>query len=109
MIPNLKFKLQSKNRLISNCKKTNFIKRFLARQMAISIFNDYATHYQFGGWSGLLKKEYNTCLADKFQLMHWILFNAGYSCCTADIMKRCGIDYQEWEKQHFPNNQETTK
>ena len=101
MKPNLKFKLQTKDRLVSNCKKTNCIKRFLARQMAISIFNDSATHYQFGGWDGFLKKNYVMCDADKFQLMHWILFNAGYSCCKADIMKRCGIDYKEWERREM--------
>ena len=59
--------------------------------MAYSIFKEKTTHYQFAGWSGILKKDYNMCLANKFQLMHWILHNAGYSCSVAQIIERCGI------------------
>jgi len=95
---NLKFELRGQ---WTREYKTNFIKRFMARHMAKSIFNDLPSHYQFGGWNGLLKKEYVMCLASKYQLMHWILFNAGYSCSVVDIMERCGIDFKEWEKQEM--------
>ena len=95
---NLRFKLRKQ---WTGEYKTNLIKRFLARHMAKSIFNDSSTHYQFGGWSGSLKREYNMCLASKYQLMHWILFNAGYSCSVANILERCGVDYKEWEKQEM--------
>ena len=33
--------------------------------------------------------------AHKEQLVHWILTNAGYSCCPADIMELTGYDPEE--------------
>jgi hypothetical protein len=101
LILNLKFKLQNENGLNDDGITTNIFKRYIARKMAWYIFKDGATHYQFLGWSGSLKKEYNMCLADKYQLMHWILFNVGYDCCITDIMERCGISYEEWKKQEM--------
>jgi hypothetical protein len=35
--------------------------------------------------------------ADKFQLAHWILREAGYSCNVADIMGRAGVSYGKAE------------
>ena len=95
---NLKFELRKQ---WTGEYKTNFVKRYLARRMAKSIFKDSSTHYQMSGWTGSLKKEYVMCLASKYQLMHWILFNAGYSCSVAHILERCGINYTEWEKQEM--------
>ena len=96
---NFKFPLKSKKLLWNNEKvKTSIFKRFIARQMCLIIFKSNSTHYQFGGWSGSLKKEYNMCLANKFQLMHWILYSAGYHCSTSDIMKRCGIEYNDLDE-----------
>jgi hypothetical protein len=95
MKPNFKFKIDKRPFVHSEGFKTNFIRRFIARLMCQIIYKDPSTHYQFGGWSGSLKKEYNTCLANKFQLMHWILYSVGYSCCVADIMERCGIDQED--------------
>ena len=47
--------------------------------------------YQFGGFEGpLSKRGYVLIDAPKYELMHWILTVAGYSCCPADVMKRCG-------------------
>lgn len=93
---NFKFRIKDKNKLWNEEKlNTNVIKRFIARLMCQILFKNSATHYQFGGWSGNLKKEYNMCLANKFQLMHWILYSVGYSCCVADVMKRCGIDPED--------------
>ena len=55
--------------------------------------------YQFGGYTGALKKSYEMVDASKFQLVHWILYVAGYSCCTADIMERCGINPSEKDQK----------
>lgn len=99
--PNFKFPLQNKNQLNFDGTKTNIVKRFFARRMAYSIFKEKNTHYQFSGWTGELKKEYVMCLASKYQLMHWILFNAGYSCSVSHILSRCGINYEEWGKQEM--------
>ena len=101
--PNFNFPIQNKHQLNYDGQKTGIIKRFLARQMAYSIFKEKSTHYQFAGWSGTLKKDYNMCLANKFQLMHWILHNAGYSCSVAQIIERCGISYKEHEQQEMSN------
>lgn len=92
---NLKFKLRKQ---FTGKYKSNIIKRFIARQTAKNIFNSHHSFYQFAGWDGELKNNYNMCLASKFQLMHWILFNAGYSCSVSNIMDRCGINEKEWEK-----------
>jgi hypothetical protein len=64
--------------------------RFCARQVCriIAVFRGT---YQFGGWDGALKKHYSLVDADSSQLIHWILFSVGYSCCPADVMRRCGI------------------
>lgn len=69
-----------------------FFVRFCARITAAMIINNPAETYQFGGWTGALKKAYELVNADKFQLAHWILREAGYSCCPADVMRRAGVD-----------------
>lgn len=86
---NLRFPLREQH---TDNYKSSFWKRFIARQTAKNIFNDSASFYQFAGWDGELKNNYNICLASKFQLMHWILFNAGYRCSVSHIMNRCGVD-----------------
>jgi hypothetical protein len=49
-------------------------------------------HYQFGGFQGNNRHQYLLIDAPVFQLMHWILIQAGYSCCPADVMRRCNVD-----------------
>lgn len=71
--------------------KTNIYIRWVARKACKMIYKNKSTHYQFAGWNGTLKKEYVMCNASKFQIMHWLLHIAGYSCCVADIMRRCNI------------------
>jgi len=72
--------------------KRGWIKRLFARRVASMIINTSSETYQFGGWTGALKKAYEMVDADKFQLAHWILREAGYNCCPADVMRRAGVD-----------------
>lgn len=87
MKPNLKFKIDTR------WGKRTWLDRFSARQTALMIFNAKGDTYQFSG-IGMLHLSYEMIDVDvdKFQLMHWILREAGYNCCAATIMKRCGID-----------------
>ena len=64
--------------------------RFIARRTAAALLNDNCNSYQFGGTQGPLSPEYMLIDADKHQLAHWVLNQAGYSCCTADLMKLTG-------------------
>ena len=70
----------------------NFFERWIARHAAARILNGDCRTFQFGGWTGALKKSYEMVNADKEQLAHWILRDVGYSCCPADIMKLTGHD-----------------
>jgi len=85
-LPNLKFKIDDR------WAKRSWWQRLCARVTAIMIHNAKGDYYQFGGTQGALKPEYLLINADKYQLMHWILREAGYSCCPADVMRRCGIN-----------------
>lgn len=64
--------------------------RFIARRTAAAILNDECCSYQFGGIQGPLSPEYLLIDADKHQLAHWVLYQAGYSCCCADLMEMTG-------------------
>ena len=66
--------------------------RLCARHVAKMILNAYGDTYQFGGWTGAKRENYEMVNADKFQLMHWILREAGYQCNTAQVMARAGVD-----------------
>ena len=72
--------------------KSNYINRLAARITARMIYHALGESYQFGGYTGMLMEKYEMVDADKFQLIHWILREAGYSCCPADVMEACGID-----------------
>lgn len=85
MKPNLKFEIDTR------WGKRSWLDRFFARRTALMIFNAKGDTYQFGG-IGMLHSSYEMIDADKFQLMHWILREAGYNCCAASIMRHCGID-----------------
>lgn len=73
-------------------QKRNFIDRFCARWVARMIQQAKGDTYQFGGYTGFKRLSYEMVNADKYQLIHWILREAGYLCCPADVMERCGID-----------------
>lgn len=75
--------------------KRSFLDRFFARMVAKLLWFSKGNTYQFGGWTGAKKLSYKLVDADKFQLMHWILREAGYSCCPADVMERCGVNPEE--------------
>lgn len=83
---NFKFKITS-----HKDNKLGFIKRFIARKMAKIIYNSSVDTYQFGGWTGALKKSYELVDADKFQLIHWLLNSVGYECCVDGIREHCGL------------------
>ena len=87
--------------------KRSWLDRFCARQVCKMIFKSGAKTYQFGGWNGAKKLSYELINAEKFQLMHWILREAGYSCCAADVMERCGIDYMKREKEKIDEEKRT--
>jgi hypothetical protein len=72
--------------------KRTWIDRLCARWVAKMIYKTKSETYQFGGWTGAKKLAWELVDADKFQVIHWILREAGYNCCPADIMERCGID-----------------
>ena len=72
--------------------RSTIITRLAARITARMIYHSMGETYQFGGYTGILMEKYEMVDADKFQLIHWILREAGYSCCPADLMKECGID-----------------
>jgi hypothetical protein len=74
-----------------DCKpqRGNIYQRWVARQVAADILNG-GGHYQFGGYTGALKKAYEMVDADCHQLAHWILRRVGYVCCCADLMKLTG-------------------
>lgn len=73
--------------------------RFCARQVCRIIAAKGGT-YQFGAWinANQYVDEYVMINSDYCQLIHWILVTVGYSCCTADIMERCG---------HFAEDKQT--
>ncbi len=54
------------------------------------ILNSSTNTFQFGGWNGALKLSYELVNAEKEQLAHWILRDAGYLCCPADLMELTG-------------------
>ena len=66
--------------------------RFCARHVAKMILRADTDTYQFGGWTGAKRENYEFVNADKFKLMHWILREAGYDCNTAQVMGRVGAD-----------------
>lgn len=72
--------------------KSNFINRLAARITVRMIYHSLGESYQFGGYTGLLMEQYEMVDADKFQVMHWVLREAGYSCSPADVMESCGVD-----------------
>ena len=69
--------------------KRNWLDRWCARQTCLMLWRSGCLSYQFGGFEG---DDYRIIMAPVFQLMHWILRQAGYDCCPADVMKRCGVD-----------------
>jgi len=83
--------------------KSNFINRLAARITARMIYHAMGETYQFGGYTGVLKLSYEMVDADKFQLMHWVLREAGYSCCPADLMEECGVDPESRRVSVGPN------
>jgi len=74
----------------SDWDSSSWLTRLIARHSAARILNCSCSKFQFGGYTGLLKKKYEMVDAPKEQLAHWILYNAGYSCCTGDIMEITG-------------------
>ena len=66
--------------------------RFCARQIATMLANSSDQTFQFGGYDGTLNHNYLLVNADKYQVIHWILTVAGYSCTPAKVMQRCGIN-----------------
>ena len=72
--------------------RRTWLDRFCARHVAKMLHNTQGATYQFGGYTGALKKSYELVDADVFQLMHWVLRESGYNCCPADVMERCGVD-----------------
>ena len=72
--------------------KRSWFDRFCARHVAKMILNADGDTYQFGGWTGAKRENYEMINADKFQLMHWILRESGYQCNTAQVMYRVGVD-----------------
>ena len=84
--PDLKFKIDQM------WGKRSWLDRLFARRTATMILNAPGSTYQFGGYTGAKRLAYEMVDADKFQMMHWILREAGYECCPADVMKRCGVD-----------------
>jgi len=89
---NLKFKIDKR------WPKRSWFDRFCARHVCKMIVKENFKSYQFGGYTGAKKLSYELVNAECFQLMHWVLREAGYSCCAADVMERCGIDYEKKEK-----------
>lgn len=71
----------------------SWLDRFCVRHVCKMIAKSQAKTYQFGGYTGAKKLAYELINAEKYQLMHWILREAGYNCCPADVMERCGVDY----------------
>jgi len=72
--------------------KRSWFDRFCARQTAKIIWKSEGETYQFFGWTGAKKEEFTAVNARKTELMHWILREAGYWVCEADVMERVGID-----------------
>jgi hypothetical protein len=70
-------------------KKTTWWQRYCARQAAKLIWKSNVFSYQFGGHEGG-DGQYVLLNVDKYQLIHWVLCEAGYSCSTAMIEERCG-------------------
>ena len=64
--------------------------RYFARQTCENLVNSSNATYQMGGWEGSIG--YHLLQVDKYQLMHWVLFEAGYLCSPADVMERCGVN-----------------
>jgi len=76
----------------------NWFRRWIARCAAARILNGKALTYQFGGYTGALKKNYELVDAGKEQLAHWVLRDVGYSCCPGDIqevLKSHGLEIEE--------------
>lgn len=71
------------------------LERRAARKTCRMLWRSGVSSYQFGGFEGARSKEYRLIMAERFQLMHWILHAAGYSCSVADVMERCGYDARD--------------
>ena len=89
MKPDLRFPL---DRYDMRRRDMGWWNRYCARWTARMLWKSGAMSFQFGGFDGALKKNYFLVNASVFQLMHWILRVAGYDCCPADVMKRCGAN-----------------
>jgi len=59
--------------------------RWHARHAAAMILNSISSTYQFGSYVGDANQQYIHVDADKTQLAHWILMEAGYECCPDDL------------------------
>ena len=75
--------------------KRSWLDRFCARHVAKMILKSDGETYQFGGWTGAKRLSYELVNADKFQLMHWILCEAGYNCNAAMVAERAGVNIDE--------------
>ena len=71
-----------------------WLDRWCARVVCQLIWRSGAKSFQFGGYTGI-HGSYQLVMADRFQLMHWILRTAGYDCCPADVSRRCGLEPEE--------------
>lgn len=65
-----------------------WIDRFCARWVAGMINSSNSGAYQFGGYTGEKRLSYEMVDAEKEQLMHWILREAGYSCTSGGVKDR---------------------
>jgi hypothetical protein len=71
-------------------RKPTWIDRWHARHAALLLWRTGSQTYQCGGHEGR-HGDYHVIDADKYCLMHWILSQAGYNCCIAEIKERCGV------------------
>jgi hypothetical protein len=79
----LKFKLR-KRCLVPNSHRGAFF-RLCSRKVAASILNYGATSYQM--WD---EGEDRLFQGSKYDLAHWVLYNAGYECCIHDLQQLTG-------------------
>jgi hypothetical protein len=90
--PDFQFKLETRDAVNPfSLFGITWLDRWCARAICMMIWRSGKKSFQFGGYDGALKKNYYMVMADRFQLMHWILRVAGYDCCAADIAERCGL------------------
>ena len=79
---------------ITFAKKT-WLDRWVARRMSALILNSSCKTYQFGGYTGFKRLAYEMVDAPKEQIVHWLLREAGYACCEADIIARTALAGKE--------------